>query len=164
MTRWQGVVRDSGSFLRSFALATLTLGVCTAAYPADVTWTGNAGAASPFWDLPNNWSAGLPAAGDNALIGAAFHPEFRSGTVSINSLQASGTFLMSGGSLSFANNSFIDGVFRLSGGQIGGAGALAAGGANWTNGTMTRAGTTTLTGTVNLGLAGVTSQPVVNGG
>jgi hypothetical protein len=29
---------------------------------------------------------------------------------------------------------------------------------------MTGAGTTTLTGTVNLGLAGVTSQPVVNGG
>jgi len=48
MARWQAMVRDSGSFLRSFAIATLTLGLFTAAYSADVTWTGNAGAATPF--------------------------------------------------------------------------------------------------------------------
>jgi len=47
MTRWQRMLRHPVSFLHQFVLVALTCGVSTAAYPADVTWTGGAGRGPP---------------------------------------------------------------------------------------------------------------------
>src|ERR1700730_11016720 len=84
------------------------------------TWTGGAGSGNPFWDLATNWSAGLPGSTSNALIGARYDPTFRTGTVSISSLQDQGSLLMTGGSLSVSSTSFISGLLTLSGGTLGG--------------------------------------------
>ena len=46
--------------------STALLAVCGgAATAADCTWTGNA---DTNWDAPGNWTAGVPSAGDNAVI------------------------------------------------------------------------------------------------
>jgi hypothetical protein len=102
-----------------------------------VTWTGAGGDTLPFWDLVANWTPAPPGSNNDALIGADFSPVFRMGTVSIMSLQDQGGLTVSGGSLSVATDSFIDGGYSQSGGTLGGAGALTiAGSASFTGGAI----------------------------
>jgi hypothetical protein len=113
----------------------MLVALSTGAYAQNVNWTGGAGASTPYWDLVTNWGGVFPAGIDNALIGPAYVPIFRQGTVSILSLQDQGAFFLSGGTLSVASNSFINGPLTISGGALAGTGTTTVGGASgWTGG------------------------------
>ena len=118
---------------------------------ADVSWIGpNAS----FWDIVTNWSSNpaLPGAADDALLGA-FDTTFRSGALTIRSFNGTGTFSVTGGTLTFTNASSVGGLV-MSNGQLTGTGNLVVTGTtNITlgglsgNATTTVQGSTTISGT-----------------
>ena len=123
--------------VRVATIPALVLGAHPAFSQSDV-WTGGGAPTSPFWDVAANWSLGSPPVStDNALVGAAFSPILRSGSYSILSLQDQGGLGIQAGTLAVAATSFVDGSFSMSGGQLGGTGALTVSGpASLTGGTI----------------------------
>jgi len=135
------------------------------AVAATVSWaTDNNG----YWDVASNWSTGsVPGADDVVVIdraGANPTVTLRSGAQSIKSLDSRESLVMSGGSLTLAEESRIEGPFTLSGGTVtanapltlAGTSVLSGGtlmGAVSNSGTLTIAANTTLKDTTlsNLG-------------
>ena len=128
------------------ALPNLSSAACTE------TWTGAAG--DGLWQTAGNWSpAGVPGPTDDACIGVAFSVTLSAGAQSINSLTSDGTLTISGGSLDIATASTAN-TLNLSS-TISGAGALIVSGVfNWTAGTMSGTGTTTIPATTTLNISG----------
>jgi hypothetical protein len=110
--------------------------------PSVVNWTNPAGG---DWNTPGNWSTGaLPGPGDDVVInvgsGTVTHS---SGTHSVHSLSSANDFTLSGGSLTLADTSALNGTFTLSGGTLTERSELDLNGAfSWTGGTLAGHGTT----------------------
>jgi hypothetical protein len=131
----------------SMTAIALACGAATApAKAANVSWVGpNAS----FWDLAANWDPALPGATSDVLLGA-FDTTFRSGTVTVQSFNGTGTLSVTGGSLSTTAASSTGGL-NLSAGAIGGTGNISIANTwNWTGGLMTGTGTTFANGAVNI--------------
>ncbi len=151
--------------VRVATISALVLGAHPAFAQSDV-WTGGATPTSPFWDVDTNWSLGSPPVStDNALVGAAFTPILRTGSYSILSLQDQGGLGIEAGGLAVAATSFVDGSFSMSGGLLGGAGALTVAGpatltggtiGNSTSGVVTFQNALQITGSGTLSLADAT--------
>ena len=121
------------------------------AQAANINWIGPN---DSFWDLPENWNPALPGADDDALLGG-FDTTFRSGSVSIQSLNGAGTLGVTGGTLSFTNASAVGG-FSMSAGQLTGAGNLTVSGpASFAVGALSGLGTTTVQGTTTISGTGL---------
>jgi RHS repeat-associated protein len=122
--------------------------------PATVSWKAPV---DGFWDVGSNWDSGtVPAPGDDAVIdqaGAAFTVTVRNAQ-SVHSLRSKDGLALTGGSLTVAAASRIDGSLALGGGTLVANGAVTtAGTTSWTSGVIqgssvvTNAGTITLSGT-----------------
>ncbi len=132
--------------LRSVAVAAASVVSMVPALAIPVSWVGPA---NGLWDVAGNWSPGLPGAADDALLGA-FNTTFQTGTATVRSFTGTGTFTMSGGTLSFSNLSSIGG-WLMSGGQLGGAGNLTVTGTAVIGaGGLSGGGTSTLQGATTL--------------
>ena len=116
------------------------------------TWDGGTSGTGTDFGTVSNWDADTLPSANNILINAATVVHATGTTTSINSLTASGTgsFTLSGGSLTLAAASRIDSAtsFTFSGGTLAGAGTL------YTMGAVTL-GTATLD--ANLNLAGAST-------
>jgi len=135
----------SSMILTAAVAASLVLGAVPA-FADPVNWVGEN---NGFWDIAANWSPASPVAADNALL-SSFDTELRSGDFNVLSLNGTGRFTLSGGSLTFTNASSV-GAFDMTGGVIDGVGALSISGAsNWTGGDMNGAGSTTFNGDLAL--------------
>ncbi|MFC5303075.1 beta strand repeat-containing protein, partial [Azospira restricta] len=102
------------------------------------TWIGGAGG---NWNTASNWSKGaVPTATDNVYIGlpAGQTVNISSGAVTVNSLTSECGLTISGGAtLNLNGVSKINGALNLTGGTLGGTGAVTVGGAfNVSNGSM----------------------------
>src|SRR5262245_29372732 len=120
--------------------------------PAVVTWVGGSG----DWDTPSHWSTGsLPTPADDVQINTpgitVSHTQFNTDVV--HSLTSKAALSITAGTLSLAASSSISGGLTLSGAILTGPGDLTLKGTvNWTSGTMSGPGTTTVApgGTLNL--------------
>src|SRR6266568_2825418 len=108
------------------------------------TWTGGAGTTS--WSDADNWNpVGLPLSTDHVCIGTGATADHGSGDDSVQTVQSTGTLVLSGGSLSLTDTADASNVTNLtqSGGTLGGTGALVVSGSfSWSGGEQTDAGTT----------------------
>ncbi|MCW7538307.1 PEP-CTERM sorting domain-containing protein [Aquabacterium sp. A7-Y] len=101
----------------------------------ETLWTGQAGAAQPFWDLASNWSAGLPASADTDVQLASSDTTLRSGSFVARSVRGTGALSMKGGQLDLHAGASSLGRLELSGGRIvGHQAALRVGSLRWTAG------------------------------
>ncbi len=104
-----------------------------------VTWVATS---SGNWDVGSNWSTGqVPGSTDDVVINpsAALTVTINSSVPPVNSLQSgsNATLAVSGGSLTLAAASEIDGAFTLSGGTLTASGTLTTNGdSSWTGGTI----------------------------
>ena len=127
---------------------------------AAVDWTTDG---DGFWDVPTNWSPGLPGATDDVTLDVAglVTITYRVGATTINSLTSQENLVVSGGSLTVSNafsnaatttisggTLTLNGVSTLasltqSGGVLAGSGLVTvAGPSSWLAGTHTGSGTT----------------------
>jgi len=108
-----------------------------------VFWTLNQ---NGNWNTAANWSGRVvPGANDNVFINvaAAITVTHSSGTHTVKSLRCDEALVLSGGTLSFAATSALNGPFNMSGGTLGGAGEVGLNGLfTWTGGIMSGAGKT----------------------
>lgn len=91
------------------------------AIAADRVWIGLG--TDSFWHNTDNWAGGvLPAAGENAVIGAIHTPTFgsASGTRSIGALLADGNFNLFGGTLDVGATSRVLGTLTMTNGTLAG--------------------------------------------
>ncbi len=88
------------------------------------TWTGGGGSES--WTTAGNWSAGVPGSTDVACIGSGVTVRVTTGSNSVASVQDEGTLVVSGGTLSLAEESGVSPVDSLSltGGTLSVSGEL----------------------------------------
>jgi hypothetical protein len=111
--------------------------------PATVSWSNPAGGA---WNTAANWSTGhLPGAADDVVIDVPGPVTIThaTGTDAVHSLTTGGTdtLVVSGGTLSIASTSPLNGPLTLSGGTISGKGELDLNAPfSWTGGTISGTG------------------------
>jgi len=109
-----------------------------------VQWINSSGG---DWDTPSNWSTGaLPGPGDDVVIDVTRITVTHSSSASdsIHSLDSQATLSLSNGTLSIAASSTLSDL-NVSDGTLTGAGDLTVTGTmNWSGGTMSGTGTTTL--------------------
>ena len=137
---------------RFAAMLSVSISLAAVAPAQDNYWHGGAS----FWDLPANWSLGLPLAEQNLYIGYSPYTFsggtfFRTGTTSVGSLFSKNALTISGGLLnlnSTTENSTISAALNVAGGKLGGGANLVVG------------GLTTLTG----GTVGGSGKLIANGG
>ena len=119
------------------------------------------------WNVGNNWSSGqVPGTGDDVVInvpGASPTITIDSGAQSVNSLTAADPLVISGGSLTLAAASEIDGPLSLSGSTalIVDSGLTLTGQSSWSAGQITVSSGATLTNTGSLTITSITTQ--ING-
>jgi hypothetical protein len=115
--------------------AALVLAAAGAAGAATVQWAVDA---NGNWSTAANWSSNpnLPSPSDDVVIdrpGYSILVTHSGGTDSVNSLTCNEGLTLSGGTLSLANNSSVNGTFLFTGGTLGGAGTVTlSGAATWT--------------------------------
>ncbi len=173
--------------------AILALLVCAGAFAAvrvdaapacDVTWDGPA--AGGTWGTPANWDTDtLPGPADHACIPATASVLHSSGTTQVLTVQVDGTLRVTAGTLettSTADDSEVA-ALELAGGTLLGAGDVLIGATmEWTGGSMSGAGTTSVLPGATLDKGGFTSlaegrtlaigglmevtadQPIIDGG
>jgi hypothetical protein len=130
-------------------------------FAATTTWDGST---STSWTDGTNWSAGVPGAGDTAVIPSTVNDPVITTNVTVNTVTISSGGVLnvnSPGSLTTTN-------FNLNSGTLGGSGNVTISGAlNVTGGTMDTGGTTTLgasgTGTFDTSYMAL-NRPFVNNG
>jgi len=138
------------------AVAAVVAGLGTT-HAANVSWVGPN---LSFWDLAVNWSAGLPGAADDVLLGG-FETEFRSGNVAVRSFTGTGLLHVSGATLQATTASSIGGL-ALAGGSLGSGATLAvAGPSTWTSGTLFGAGSTSFAS--SLAISGAANKQISGG-
>jgi len=166
------------SLIRLVPVAAAVALCCSSVGAATVTWVGPA---DSFWDVPANWSPGLPADGDDIVLGA-FSTQYRAFPVmNVGSLSGTGVLTVQNATLVSANASSIGGLVLVDAGMVGGTGSLNVNGPlNWVSGGFTGTGSATIVGdatiagpslrTIETGpvtFAGTTTwtnAPIVNGG
>ena len=119
---------------------------------ATVQWINPAGGS---WDVAGNWSTdAVPGPGDDVVINvSAATPTvtISSNVESVNSITADDPLVISGGGLTVAAPSEINGSFTLSGGTLTTPAPLTlAGNTEWTGGWITGSGALTNTGTLTI--------------
>jgi hypothetical protein len=116
--------------------------------------------------VPSNWSTGqLPGPRDDVVIDmpGVVTVTHAAGADAVRSLVCEESFILSGGSLSLATASVLNGPFTQSGGGLTGGGDVTVNGPfNWTNGAMTGAGVTRLNGVTSLSSGGVFARPTLD--
>jgi RHS repeat-associated protein len=117
---------------------------------ANVDWTSST---SGSWDVASNWSTGkVPGPTDDVFINVSNAiPTVTISSVveSVHSITATDALVISGGGLTIAASSAIDGSFTLSGGTLTTNVPLTlAGSTEWTGGSIAGSGTVTNTGTI----------------
>ncbi|MEK7413165.1 MAG: hypothetical protein AAB263_07595, partial [Planctomycetota bacterium] len=137
---------NAGTFTQTptYAATSLTLAVTANSIAGFILWDG--GASTTNWADALNWSSDLiPTSTDNLYIGAA------AGTVSIaagaqsgNALTCDANLALSGGSLTLAAPSTINGALSISGGMLTSPAGLTANNYTHTSGTLNIGGTTLL--------------------
>jgi len=132
------------------------LGLCAGTgQAATITWDNGGG--DDAWTTGTNWSGDtVPGAGDDVVIPGGNTVNL-STTTSINSLDCSGTFNLSGNTFTLAATSQIQasGTFNMSGGILTGAGNLTVNGSmTWTGGTMKGSGQTIIPSGKTLAISG----------
>lgn len=128
--------------------AALAVGACAQAQVNQ--WLQNQ---SGLWEVPTNWSLGLPQPSHDVLVSfVGITVTHGTGTDAIRTLRSGGHLAMTGGQLSILFTgiaSQIDGDLRLQGGSIGGpADLLLNGQTQWSAGAMFGAGSTFAQGPV----------------
>ncbi|WP_413925129.1 Ig-like domain-containing protein [Candidatus Accumulibacter phosphatis] len=129
-----------------------------------VEWVAATGG---LWSDPANWSTGtLPGAGDDVVVALPTFAvvTFDSGDTSIRSLHSSAGLAITGGSLSLAEASVVNGPFSMSGGTLGGRGTLTLEGKDntWSGGMMTGGGTTRIAADGEMHLRGGENKAGLN--
>jgi hypothetical protein len=113
-----------------------------------VTWTA---AGNGSWNTGSNWSGGqVPGTGDDVVIPSGITVTFDSGTDTIHQLTVNGTLDVTGGTLDVNATGTLDNL-AVSGGTLGGTGALTV------TGDFTAGGGGTIDTTTGLTLEGTTS-------
>ncbi len=146
-------VRHSGRSRRAWVGHAMTLEALEdRTVPQAVSWV-NPG--SGFWDVGSNWSTeSVPNATDDVTINQSNITISLRDTEAVNSLHTSvGNDLVeqTGGSLTLAASSELDGAFTLSGGSLYVNGTLTlAGNSQWTAGSISGTGSLTNSGTLTL--------------
>ncbi len=116
---------------------------------AVVSWISDA---DGFWDNPANWLDDqgvnrVPADGDDVIIekpNAEITVTFRTGSLSVNTLESTEELAVTGGTLGIEGNSQTSDL-TLSSGTLTGAGDLTVSGVfNWQTGTQSGTGSTTI--------------------
>ncbi len=114
-------------------------------------WTNPA---SGSFNLGGNWSLlSVPDTGELAFIGIGGITVSNSGTVTVDelSLVSSSTLQLLGGSITISNDSVLDGVLLMNGGDLIGPPNLTVNGLlDWRQGTMSGAGTTFANGGITV--------------
>ncbi len=126
--------------------------------PAMVSWIGPSG----DWHTPSRWSTGsLPTPADDVVIN---NPKITVSHITgdfdtVHSLTSNATLNISSGTLSLTAASSLSGGLTLSAGILTGPGNLTLKGTiNWTGGTMSGTGTTTVAVGATLNLNGGSSE------
>ena len=154
---FSSIVDNLGDFFALTPTYNATNLLLTVTFAADNTW--NDDGTGSDWNTAGNWSVGsVPVAGDNVLLSssASSGPTYSSGTQSIGAIFAQNDLTVSGGSLSLTGQStFQSGTtLTVSGGTLGGAGAIASAGAVvMTGGALTGAGALSSSGTFDASLS-----------
>ncbi|MFO1513780.1 MAG: HYR domain-containing protein [Verrucomicrobiota bacterium] len=121
-----------------------------------VEWVGNSG----DWSNPANWSTGVvPGPADFVVIDRPgdLTITHSAGDDVVAAIICRENFMLSGGSLSFANSARFEGTLSLSGGTLTGSGDVSITGVlNWTGGTMTGTGKTIVPSGATLTMSGGT--------
>jgi hypothetical protein len=122
-----------------------------------VVWDGGGDGSS--WDDPLNWSGDeLPGPDDDVVIDVSGDVTVvhsgAAGTTTINRLTCAEALTLSGGTLTIAGPSQIDGTFTLSGGTLDGTGDLTVADAVVTGGSLTGLGTLIVPAGATLDFAG----------
>ncbi|AKJ32149.1 PEP-CTERM sorting domain-containing protein [Caldimonas brevitalea] len=111
----------------------LCVGSATA---VETVWTGGAGEGQSFWDLSDNWSAGLPLA-DTVDVQLGDHDtSVREGDFRLRRVQGNGRLTMEGGSLHIADNGSWLAALSLRDGRLQGGGALTTRSLLWASGAL----------------------------
>ena len=118
---------------------------------ATVTWIGGSG----DWNTVTNWSTGaLPGVNDNVIIAPAGNitVTHSSGTHTVNSIQSTEAFVLSGGLLAVATTFLASNTFTLSGGTLQTATVTTTNGASLiVSGSSSTLGGVTINGVLDVG-------------
>ena len=112
----------------------------------NISWSG---ANNGNWSIASNWNTGtVPGPLDSVFIGAADNVIFNTGSSSIDQLDtvAGSTVSISGGTLTIANTSNLQGSLSITSGALTDNGQMAVGTLAQTGGTLNGSGTLTATG------------------
>jgi hypothetical protein len=109
--------------------------------PSTINWVGGNG----DWSDRSHWSGGaLPTSTSDVVIPVGVIVSHSAGTDTVHKLSVAGTLVVSGGILSVSNTGSLA-ALTLSGGVLGGTGALTVTGTwAWTGGTLNGSGSLTL--------------------
>ncbi|MCW7540970.1 PEP-CTERM sorting domain-containing protein [Aquabacterium sp. A7-Y] len=131
---------------------------------ADTLWTGGAGPREPFWDLADNWSAGLPASFETRALLGSSQTVLRAGGFRASQVIGDGSLRLAGGTLDLQGAGSLLGHLDLAGGHLGSRAELTAGTLRWTGGglrpapdhwsanvALTVRGAATLSGSMDVG-------------
>ncbi|MCC7075839.1 MAG: hypothetical protein IT198_01810 [Acidimicrobiia bacterium] len=132
-----------------------------------ITWDGGGGSAN--WGTAANWNPDVvPGASDVACIPEGSTVSHASGNSTVGAVTAEGTLTVSGGTLTIAGESSIANL-NVSNGRLDGDADISVDTAfNWTNGTISGAGTLTVaagaTGSISTGNTKYLERHLVNEG